>query len=100
MADAKLVVIYPRPNDIEAFEQLYQKEHVPMAIERLAGKTKLVATKVVGFSSRNRALLPHCRDLFPLYASSSSRRRIGRREADTRPRRSNFFRRRAHFSGG
>jgi uncharacterized protein (TIGR02118 family) len=47
MADAKLVVIYPRPNDIEAFEQLYQKEHVPMAVEKLAGKTKLVATKVV-----------------------------------------------------
>jgi uncharacterized protein (TIGR02118 family) len=47
MAGAKLVVIYPRPKDIEAFEQLYQKEHVPMAVEKLAGKTKLVATKVV-----------------------------------------------------
>lgn len=47
MASPKLVVIYPRPKDIEAFEQLYQKEHVPLAVEKLAGKTKLVATKVV-----------------------------------------------------
>lgn len=47
MAGAKLVVIYPRPKDIEAFDQVYQKEHVPMAVEKLAGKTKLVATKVV-----------------------------------------------------
>ena len=47
MAGAKLVVIYPRPKDIEAFDQVYQKEHVPMAVEKLVGKTKLVATKVV-----------------------------------------------------
>ena len=47
MAGAKFVVIYPRPKDIEAFEQVYQKEHVPMAVEKLAGKTKFIATKVV-----------------------------------------------------
>jgi uncharacterized protein (TIGR02118 family) len=46
MAGVKLVVIYPRPTDIEAFEKLYQQEHVPMAVEKLAGKTKFVATKV------------------------------------------------------
>ena len=48
MAEVKLVVIYPRPIDIEAFEKAYQNEHVPMAVKRLAGKTKLVATKVQG----------------------------------------------------
>jgi len=48
MAGAKLVVIYPRPKDIEAFEKVYLKDHVPMAVEKLAGKTKIVATKVVG----------------------------------------------------
>lgn len=48
MAGVKLIVIYPRPTDIEAFEKAYQKEHVPMAVEKLAGKVKLVATKVLG----------------------------------------------------
>lgn len=47
MATVKFVVIYPRPKDIEAFENVYQKEHVPMAVEKLAGKTKFIATKVV-----------------------------------------------------
>jgi uncharacterized protein (TIGR02118 family) len=40
-------VIYPRPTDIEAFEKMYQDEHVPMAVEKLGGKTKFVATKVL-----------------------------------------------------
>ena len=48
MAGAKLIVIYPRPTDIEAFDKRYQEEHVPMAVEKLGGKTKIVATKVLG----------------------------------------------------
>ena len=44
----KLVVIYPRPNDIEAFETAYNRDHVPMAVAKLAGKTKIVATRVLG----------------------------------------------------
>ena len=48
MAGAKFNVIYPRPTDIEAFEKVYQDKHVPMAVEKLVGKTKFVATKVVG----------------------------------------------------
>ncbi len=47
MAGVKFVVIYPRPTDIKTFEKKYQEEHVPMAVEKLVGKTKLVATKVV-----------------------------------------------------
>jgi uncharacterized protein (TIGR02118 family) len=47
MAGVKFIVIYPRPTDIEAFEKVYQDEHVPMAVEKLAGKTKIVATTVV-----------------------------------------------------
>ncbi|HEX3586707.1 MAG TPA: EthD family reductase [Candidatus Angelobacter sp.] len=46
MAGVKLMVMYPRPKDVDAFEKVYQKEHVPMAVEKLKGKTKLVATKV------------------------------------------------------
>jgi uncharacterized protein (TIGR02118 family) len=48
MAGAKLIVIYPCPTDIAAFDKRYQEEHVPMAVERLSGKTKIVATKVLG----------------------------------------------------
>ncbi|SRR6202162_1449028 len=47
MANVKLVVIYPRPKDIDAFERVYQNEHVPLAIANLGGKTKIVATKVL-----------------------------------------------------
>jgi uncharacterized protein (TIGR02118 family) len=48
MAGVKLVVMYPRPKDIDAFEKVYQSEHVTMAVEKLKGKTKFVATKVTG----------------------------------------------------
>jgi uncharacterized protein (TIGR02118 family) len=48
MADAKLVVIYPRPKDVDVFENVYQTEHVPLAVAKLAGKTKIVATKILG----------------------------------------------------
>ncbi|HXM22451.1 MAG TPA: EthD family reductase [Terriglobales bacterium] len=44
----KLVVLYPRPKDVEAFERVYNRDHVPMAGEKLAGKTKIVATKMLG----------------------------------------------------
>ncbi len=47
MAGAKVIVIYPRPTDIDAFERVYQHEHVPMAVQKLGGKTKIVASKVV-----------------------------------------------------
>jgi len=48
MKSVKLVVIYPRPKDLDAFENIYQTEHVPLAVARLSGKTKMVATKVLG----------------------------------------------------
>src|SRR5271169_920664 len=47
MAGVKLVVMYPQPKDAVAFEKLYQEERVPMAVQKLAGKTKFVATKAV-----------------------------------------------------
>ncbi len=48
MAGVKLMAMYPTPKDVPTFERLYQDEHVPMAVKKLAGKTKLVATKVQG----------------------------------------------------
>jgi uncharacterized protein (TIGR02118 family) len=47
LASAKLVVMYPRPKDVEAFEKVYQNEHVPMAVAKLRGKTKIVASKIL-----------------------------------------------------
>jgi len=47
MPETKLIVIYPRPTDIAAFEKVYMEEHVPLAVAKLAGKTKIVATKVL-----------------------------------------------------
>jgi uncharacterized protein (TIGR02118 family) len=47
MKSVKLTVIYPRPKDVDAFEHIYQTEHVPLAVARLAGKSKMVASKVL-----------------------------------------------------
>jgi uncharacterized protein (TIGR02118 family) len=48
MTTAKMIVMYPRPKDIDQFESIYHNEHVPMAISKLRGKTKIVATRVLG----------------------------------------------------
>ena len=49
MAGAKLVVLYPYPQDVDAFERAYSEEHVPLVNEStMKGITKFVATKVVG----------------------------------------------------
>jgi uncharacterized protein (TIGR02118 family) len=45
--DVKIVVIYPRPHDEEAFEKAYKDEHLPLAEAKLKGMTRLVATKVL-----------------------------------------------------
>jgi uncharacterized protein (TIGR02118 family) len=44
---AKLVVIYPRPLDEEAFERAYRDEHTPMIEQKLKGVSRFVATKVL-----------------------------------------------------
>jgi len=35
MADAKLMVIYPHPKDVDVFEKVYRLEHVPLAVAKL-----------------------------------------------------------------
>jgi uncharacterized protein (TIGR02118 family) len=47
MSEAKLVVIYPQPKDVDTFEKVYVEEHVPMAVSKLVGKTRIVATKII-----------------------------------------------------
>jgi uncharacterized protein (TIGR02118 family) len=51
MPSIKMIVMYPPPKDVAEFERRYQSEHVPMAVEKLVGKTKLVATRVLASPS-------------------------------------------------
>ena|SRR5579862_4752259 len=44
----KVVIIYPRPQDEQAFEKAYLGEHVPMVESKIKGVTRLVLTKVTG----------------------------------------------------
>ena len=39
--------MYPRPTDLDSFENVYRDEHIPMAVAKLVGKTKIIATKVL-----------------------------------------------------
>jgi uncharacterized protein (TIGR02118 family) len=48
MAEAKIMVMYPRPTDTAAFERAYEDEHVPMVLKNFAGLTKFVQTSVTG----------------------------------------------------
>ena len=34
----KFVVLYPRPKDVEAFERVSNRDHVPMAGEKRGGR--------------------------------------------------------------
>ena len=51
MAGAKLIVMYPAPRDMQAFERAYSDEHIPMAarIFQAAGASKAVLTKITGY---------------------------------------------------
>ena len=55
MPQVKMIVMYPPPADVAAFENVYANEHVPMAVDKLVGKTKIVATKVLGAPSGSPA---------------------------------------------
>ncbi len=47
MAGAKIVVLYPQPKDVAAFEKAYLEEHMPLAAEKLLGTTKVVLSKTL-----------------------------------------------------
>ncbi len=49
MDGAKIVVMYPYPKDVDAFERAYTEEHAPMVTARnFPGIRKFVATRVLG----------------------------------------------------
>jgi uncharacterized protein (TIGR02118 family) len=43
----KLIVLYPPPTDVEAFERAYFADHAPM-VARLRGLQKFVSAQVLG----------------------------------------------------
>jgi len=77
MAGAKLVVLYPYPQNVDVFERLH-REHAPMVNENnMKDITKFVATKVV--ATADGSALPfyriaelHFPSLEALQASASS----------------------------
>ena len=97
MSGIKLVALYPRPKDVEAFEKLYTEEHVPMAVEKIVGKTKIVASKVLASPQGRPAFLPRRRGSLPLPSGLGRLRRLSRRQGDHRSRRQNLLRRAAHI---
>jgi uncharacterized protein (TIGR02118 family) len=49
MAGAKIVVLYPVPRDLDAFERAYAEEHAPMVTpQTFSGLSRFVASKVIG----------------------------------------------------
>ena len=78
MAAAKLIVMYPMPKDMAAFERAYSAEHIPMAapIFQAAGATKAVLTKIVEAAGRDACVPSRRRDPLPFYARFAGLRRI------------------------
>jgi len=59
MAGIKLIVAYPTPTDLETFTKRYNEEHLPMAAEKLAGKTKVVVSNILSMADGSDA--PYCK---------------------------------------
>jgi uncharacterized protein (TIGR02118 family) len=60
MAGAKIVVLYPTPRDVNAFERAYTQDHVPMVIpQNFKGMGKFVASKVMATADGSPP--PFCR---------------------------------------
>jgi uncharacterized protein (TIGR02118 family) len=45
---AHLLVLYPKPTDVEKFDRAYREEHLPLAGPKLQGATGVVTMRVVG----------------------------------------------------
>ena len=47
----KLIVLYPPPADVAAFEHRYSSEHAPMVLQKIPGLKKFLAAQVLGSPS-------------------------------------------------
>ena len=61
MANAKLIVQFPHPHDVYAFDHVYKEQLIPLVTEKLEGKTKVVTTTA----------LPHAHHILPAYHRSN-----------------------------
>ena len=60
MAGVKIVVLYPTPQDVNAFERAYTRDHVPMVTpQNFKGMGKFVGSKVMGTPDGSPP--PYCR---------------------------------------
>lgn len=48
MPQVKLMVLYPTPTDVEAFDRAYTQEHAPMVNEKVPNVSRWTASKVIG----------------------------------------------------
>src|SRR4030095_7574847 len=64
MAEIKVMVMYPRPTDIDAFEKAYLEEHVPLASTKIKGVIKFNASKVVGTPDGSTPQFPRIAELY------------------------------------
>lgn len=55
MKAAKLIVMYPKPADEVIFERRYEYEHVPMAVQKLAGKIRFDANLITSAPGMEQA---------------------------------------------
>ncbi len=83
MTTAKLIVVYPQPTDAQVFEKAYQEEHVPLAIDKLRGITKIVATRTITSPQGTPPYYRIAEVHFPLDAGSRRVCSLGRREGNT-----------------
>ena len=91
MAGVKLLVIYPRPKDIEIFEKLYQEEHVPMAVDKLAWQNEVYRDQGRGNPGWDTpCVLPNRRGPFPVPGGIASVCAVRRWQRNRRPCRQNL----------
>ena len=45
---ARLLILYPKPTDVQEFDRAYREEHLPLAGPKLEGATGVVTKRVVG----------------------------------------------------
>jgi uncharacterized protein (TIGR02118 family) len=76
MATAKLVLIYPRPQDEAEFERVYRDVHMPMVEQKLKGLNRFVSARIVsspqGQARTYRIAEAHFSDLRALQACMDS----------------------------
>src|SRR5277367_141185 len=100
MADVKLIVLYPPPKNEEVFEKVYQTEHVPLAVAKLGGKSKMVATKVLGSPQGAPPFYRIAEVYFPSMQALQAMRCVRRRERSASSCGEDLLRRAAYFPGG